>query len=107
MRARPLSAASSSGAVSLRTLIPFLLLFAVGLYTIAGGPHAPNPRLEIPDPTSLEALLRSSRPPLDGVIYVIGMVGWGLWGWLVFSLVLQLIAAGAERLAASFACHRT
>jgi LysM repeat protein len=70
------------------------------LYTIVGVPHAPDPRLEIPDPTSLEALLRSSRPPLDGVIYVIGMVGWGLWGWLVFSLVLQLITAGAERLAA-------
>src|SRR3981081_2279337 len=28
------------------------------------------------------------------------MGGWSLWGWLVFSLLLQLITAGAERIAA-------
>ena len=81
--------------------MPFLLLFGAGLYTIVGLPHAPDPRLGIPDPASLEALLRSSRPPLDGVIYVIGMVGWALWCWLVISLLLQLTVMSA--LAQSFA----
>src|SRR5260370_42417975 len=80
--------------------MPSLLLLGAGVYTFVGLPHAPDPRLGIPDPASLEALLRSSRPPLDGVIYVIGMAGWALWCWLVISLLLQLIAAGAERIAA-------
>ena len=43
--------------------------------------------------------MRSSRPPLDGAIYVVGLVGWCIWGWLVLSLILQLVAAGGERLA--------
>jgi len=99
MQAKPLSTASSGGAVSLRLLVPFLALFGAGLYAVVGLPHTPDPPLGILDPTSLEALLRSTHPPLDGAIYLTGMVGWGLWGWLIVSLLLQLFAAGAERVA--------
>ena len=106
MQSRSLSAARSGGAVSLRVLIPFLLIFSAGLYRIVGLPQGPDPRLEIPDPASLEALLRSSRPPLDGAIYLIGILGWAVWGWLVISLLLQLVAAGAERVAAGTAAVR-
>src|SRR5712692_7687704 len=106
MQAKPLSAASSGGAVSLRLLVPFLALFGACLYSIVGLPHTPDPPLGIPDPTSLEAFLRSTHPPLDGPIYLIGMVGWGVWGWLIVSLLLQLFAAGAERVAAGTSAVR-
>jgi hypothetical protein len=106
MQAKPLSAASSGGAVSLRLLVPFLALFGAGLYSIVGLPHTPDPPLGIPDPTSLEAFLRSTHPPLDGAIYLIGMVGWGVWGWLIVSLLLQLFAIGAERVAAGTSAVR-
>jgi len=106
MKVIPLSAPSSGGPVSLRVLIPFLALFGAGLYAIVGLPHIPNLPLEIPDSGSVEALLRSSNPPLDGAIYVVGMAGWGVWGWLIVSLLLQLLAAGAERIAGGTATVR-
>src|SRR6266545_4171868 len=87
MQSRSLSAARSGGAVSLRVLIPFLLIFSAGLYRIVGLPQGPD-------------------PPLDGAIYLIGILGWAVWGWLVISLLLQLVAAGAERVAAGTAAVR-
>src|SRR5690349_6341668 len=102
---RPLSA-SSAGPVSLRVVIAFLVLFGAGLYEVVGLPHAPNPPLQLPDPASLEALLRSSHPPLDGAIYVVGMLGWAIWAWLVLSLVLQVAVAAGERVAAGTAIVR-
>src|SRR5213082_2730123 len=107
MQARPPSAASSGGAVSLRILVLFLVTFGAGLYYVVGLPHAPSPPLQLPDPRSLEALLRSSRPPLDGAIYVLGMVGWVLWAWLVLSLVLQIAVVAMERVARGTAAIRT
>ena len=78
--------ATSGGAVSLRLLVPFLALFGAVLTAFAGLPHTPDPGLAVPDLSTVEALLRSSRPPLDGAIYVVGLVGWCIWGWLVLSL---------------------
>ena len=69
------------------------------LNAIAGLPHRPDPGFAVPDLSTVEALLRSSYPPLDGAIYVVGIVGWCIWGWLVLSLILQLVAAGSERIA--------
>src|SRR5438309_1486629 len=106
MQAKPHSEASSGSTVSLRVLLPFLGLFGALLYNAVGFPHSPNPPLQFPEPTSLEALLRSSRPPLDGLIYVVDMVGWAIWGWLVLSVVLQLLAGVAERVAAGSAAVR-
>lgn len=85
--------------VSLKTLVGFLLAFSAGLFVTVGLPHAPAQSLELPDPSSLEALLRSPHPPLEGAIYVAGMLGWGIWAWLVLSLVLQLGVAAGERVA--------
>jgi DNA-binding SARP family transcriptional activator len=86
--------------VSLKTLVGFLLVFGTGLVLTLGLPHAPAQPLELPDPASLEAMLRSSRPPLEGAIYVAGMLGWAIWAWLVLSLVLQVGVAAAERVGA-------
>jgi LysM domain len=97
---------SSAGPVSLGVLIAFLALFGAGLYKVVGLPHAPNPPLQLPDPASLEALLRSSHPPLDGAIYVVGMLGWAIWAWLVLSLVLEVGIAAGERVAAGTAVIR-
>src|SRR5918912_1622166 len=105
MQAKP-PAASSGGAVSLRVLIPFLILLGAGLYRVVGPPHTPDAPLALPDPSSLEALLRSSHPPLDGAIYVVGMLGWAVWAWLVLSLLLQVLAALAERIATGSAWVR-
>src|SRR6516162_2400936 len=99
MQANPPSEVRSAGAVSLRVLIPFLVLFGAGLYEVVGIPHAPDPSIDIPDLRSLEAMLRSSRPPLDGAVYVVGMLGWAVWAWLVLSLLLQVCVAVAERVA--------
>src|SRR5207302_8205592 len=71
-----------------------------GLYFTIGLPHAPAQPLELPDPASLEALLRSQRPPLEGALYVAGVFGWGIWAWLVLSVVLQLAVVACERVAA-------
>src|SRR5215471_17210057 len=103
MHTKPSPLASSGGPVSLRVLIAFLVLFGAGLYQVVGLPHTPNPPIQLPDPASLEALLRSSHPPLDGVIYVVGMLGWAIWGWLILSLVLQVGAAIGEQVAAGTA----
>src|SRR5918912_2000665 len=105
MQAKP-PAASSGGAVSLRVLIPFLILLGAGLYRIVGPPHPPDAPLALPDPSSLEALLRSSHPPLDGAIYVVGMLGWAVWAWLVLSLLLQIAVAVAEPVAEGTAAVR-
>ncbi len=63
-------------------------------------PHLPDSSLSLPDAASLEAILRSAHPPLDGAIYVAGSLGWLIWAWLVLSLCLQLVATAAERVAA-------
>jgi nucleoid-associated protein YgaU len=99
MQGNPSSDAGSAGAVSLRVLIPFLLLFGAGLYEVVGLPHAPSPPIDAPDLSSLEAILRSSRPPLDGAMYVIGMLGWLVWAWPVLSLLLEVGVALAEQVA--------
>jgi len=65
---------SRDGAVQLRVLVPLLLAFAAALYALVGLPHAPDRALGIPDGATLEALLRSQHPPLDGLIYVIGVL---------------------------------
>jgi nucleoid-associated protein YgaU len=96
MQANPPSEVRSAGAVSLRILIPFLVLFAAGLYELVGLPHAPDPPIDVPDLSSLEAILRSSHPPLDGALYVVGMVAWSVWAWLVLSLLLQVGVGIAE-----------
>jgi nucleoid-associated protein YgaU len=100
MLGRSPTAARASDAVSLRVLIAFLVLFGIGLRVIVGLPHLPDSSLYLPDPASLEAMLRSAHPPLDGAIYVAGSLGWLIWAWLVLSLGLQVIAATAERVAA-------
>ncbi len=97
------TAASQDGAVGLRVLVPLLLAFAATLSVLVGLPHAPDPSLSIPDGATVEALLRSRYPPLEGVIYVVGMLSWLVWGWLVLSLVLQLGVSLVERVAAGAA----
>ena len=99
MRSKPPAEVSAAGAVSLRTLIVFLVLFGAGLYEVVGLPHAPVSPIGVPDPSSLEAMLRSSRPPLDGGVYVVGMLGWSVWAWLVLSLLLQVCVGVAEHVA--------
>src|SRR5262249_21977211 len=37
---------------------------------------------------------------LEGAIYFVGMLGWAVWTWLVLSLLLQVVVAVAERVAA-------
>jgi hypothetical protein len=106
MQANPPSEVRSAGAVSLRVLIPFLVLFGAGLYEVVGLPHAPNPTVQVPDLSSLEAILRSSRPPLDGAVYVVGMLGWSVWAWLVLSLLLQMVVGVAEQVAEGTAVVR-
>jgi nucleoid-associated protein YgaU/DNA-binding SARP family transcriptional activator len=103
----PTAAPEPSSAITLRLLVPFLVLFGVGLFFIAGGPRMPDATLEVPDLLGLESLLRSPRPPVDGAIYVVGMLGWAVWAWLVLSLVLQAFAVVAERLAAGAAWVKT
>ena len=56
-----------------------IVLFGAGLYAVVGLPHAPSLPILLPDLSSLEAILRSSRPPLDGAVYVTGMLGWFVW----------------------------
>ncbi len=97
MRRHAQTAASQDGAVGLRVLVPLLVIFAAALSVLVGLPHAPDPALSIPDGATVEALLRSRHPPLDGVIYVVGMVSWLVWAWLVLSLALQIAASMAER----------
>jgi LysM domain len=94
------TAARANDAVSLRVLIAFLVVFGIGLRAIVGLPHLPDSSLSLPDAASLEAMLRSAHPPLDGAIYVAGSFGWLIWAWLVLSLCLQLVATSAERAAA-------
>src|SRR5437899_3491186 len=96
----------ADSSVSLRTLVAFLLVFGAGLFLTVGLPHAAAKPLELPDPASLEALLRSPRPPLEGAIYVAGMLGWVIWAWLLLSLVLQVGVVAAERVAAGTAIVR-
>jgi hypothetical protein len=100
---KPPAEVSAACAVSLRTLIVFLVLFGAGLCEVVGLPHAPDPPIGVPDPSSLEAMLRSSRPPLDGAVYVVGMLGWSVWAWLVLSLLLQVCVGIAEHVAGSAA----
>ncbi len=97
---------SGDGPVQLRVLVPFLLAFAAALYALVGLPHAPDRALGIPDGATLEALLRSQHPPLDGLIYVIGVLSWLVWGWLVLSLALQAVVGVAERVAVGAAWVR-
>ncbi len=97
MRRHEQTAASQDRTVGLRVLVPLLLAFAAALSVLVGLPHAPDPSLSVPDGATIEALLRSQHPPLDGVIYVVGMVSWLVWGWLVLSLALQIAASMAER----------
>src|SRR5437762_1623478 len=106
MKGKPTSEVRPGGAVSLRILIAFLILFGAGLYEVVGLPHGPTSGLEVPGAASVEAMLRSSRPPLDGAIYVSGMLGWLVWAWLVLSLILQVGMAVAERLAGGTAIVR-
>lgn len=91
------TAAAQDGTVGLRVLVPLLIAFAAALSVLVGLPHAPDRSLSIPDGATVEALLRSRHPPLDGVIYVVGMVSWLVWAWLVLSLALQIAASMAER----------
>jgi signal transduction histidine kinase len=97
------AAANPSRTMPLRLLVPFLAFFGIGLALIAGAPRTPDASLELPDLLSLEALLRSPRPPLDGAIYVVGMLGWVVWVWLVVSLALQFLTIVVQRLAAGAA----
>src|SRR5215510_10759390 len=106
MQGTPPAEVRSASAVSLRVLISFLVLFGAMLYRVVGLPHAPDLAIELPDSASLEAMLRSSRPPLDGAMYVVGMAGWAVWVWLVVSLLLQLAVAMGERLATGTAAIR-
>ena len=49
MQANPPSEVRSAGAVSLRILIAFLVLFGAGLYEVVGLPHAPDSSIQVPD----------------------------------------------------------
>ncbi len=103
MERHPQMTASQDGTVGLGVLVPLLLAFAATLWVLVGLPHAPDPSLTIPDGATVEALLRSRHPPLDGVIYVVGTLSWLVWGWLVLSLALQIAASMAERVGAGAA----
>lgn len=81
--------------LSLVWLILGLGVTGVFLYKVLGLPHLPA---TWPTWDGVVTTLKGSELPLDGVLYFLTILGWLLWGWLAFSLALELLVVGAEAL---------
>src|SRR5947209_13655800 len=80
-------------------LIGLVLGLTVGagvLYVTGGPPHLPR---EMPNWNLVGAKLQGSSLPLDALGYILTSVAWVVWGWIVASLLLRVLVAGAEGLA--------
>lgn len=73
-----------------------LTVGAAALYVTGGPPHLPR---EMPSWSLVAATLQGSSLPLDALGYILTSVAWVVWGWIVASLLLRLLVAGAEGLA--------
>jgi two-component SAPR family response regulator/LysM repeat protein len=73
-----------------------LAVGAAALYVTGGLPHLPR---EMPSWNLVAATLQGSSLPLDALGYILTSVAWVVWGWIVTSLLLRLLVAGAEGLA--------
>ena len=81
--------------LSLVWLILGLGVTGVFLWKVLGLPHLPA---SWPTWDGVVTTLKGSELPLDGVLYFLTTLGWLLWGWLAFSLALELLVVGAEAL---------
>lgn len=81
------------------TLIWLLLGLAVGaaaLYLTGGPPHLPG---EMPSWRLIATTLQGSSLPLGALGYILTSAAWLVWAWIVASLLLRLLVAGADSLA--------
>lgn len=81
--------------LGLMGLIAALVLGAAILLAVAGPPRAPE---SVPRWETVVAALRGSDVPLYAVAYLLTMAAWGIWLWIVASLLLSLIVRSAEAL---------
>lgn len=88
----------------LATLLLLLVVGAVVLNATAGLPHLP-PRL--PSWSVTTATLRGSSLPLGVLGYVLMMAAWAVWFWIVASLLLRLVVAGADAVSGGAGWVRT
>jgi len=76
-------------------LIAGLILGAAALYAVAGPPRLPA---ELPTWDTIGTTLRGSYLPPEVVAYALTTAAWGVWLWMVATLVLRLVVAIADRL---------
>lgn len=77
-------------------LIVGLVVTGVLMVKVLGLPHLPT---SWPTWDGFVTTLKGSELPMDGVVYFLTTLSWVLWGWLAFSLALELLVVGAEALA--------
>lgn len=82
-----------SGALGLLAFLAIIAACGYVLWRSVGLPHLPA---VLPDGSEILRTLRGSELPLPAVIYLLGMVGWGLWLWVISTLVLRLLLAVAD-----------
>ena len=80
-------------------VLGLVLLLAVTGSALAAFTGAPDPgRLPgMPSFGSLEVLARSPNPPLDGLIAIVVLVAWLVWGWAVASVAIEFALGLAEQ----------
>src|SRR5712664_3666022 len=80
----------------LAVLISTLAVSGVSLYVVVGAPNAAQ-LPQVPSAGTLEVLLRSPNPPLDGLLELATFLAWGIWSWIVASVVVESVMALVER----------
>jgi hypothetical protein len=76
----------------LAVLISALAVTGISLYLVVGAPSAA--RLpQVPSAGTLEVLLRSPNPPLDGLLELATFFAWAIWSWIVASVVVEIVLA--------------
>ena len=84
-----------SGYLGLLGLILGLAVGGVTLYAVAGPPRLPA---ELPGWETVLLALRGSYLPPEALAYPLTTAAWGVWLWLVGSILLRTTAAVAEAL---------
>jgi len=77
-------------------LILGLAVGAIVLEVAAGPPHLPS---QLPSWQVIGSTLRGSSLPLGVLAYLLSTVAWAVWFWIVASILLRLLLAGADAVA--------
>src|SRR6266567_9530636 len=77
-------------------LISALAVTGISLYVVVGAPNAAQ-LPHVPSAGTLEVLLRSPNPPLDGLLKLATLFAWAIWAWIVASVAVESVMALVER----------